>query len=92
MQGFHPVFLLRYVGNNPIDEAQCTGLVIDRAGVQGCPEGAAVFTEKFHLKIRNGASLPDEIQELMTPLRIHIKLVPDVGDGFQQLFWGGISE
>ena len=92
MQGFHPVFLLRYVGNNPIDEAQCIGLVIDGAGVQGCPEGAAVFTEKFHLKIRNGASVPDEIQELMTPLRIHIKLVPDVGDGCQQLFWGGVSE
>ena len=47
MQGFHPVFLLRYVGNNPIDEAQCIGLVIDGAGVQGCPKGAAVFTEKF---------------------------------------------
>ena len=69
-----------------------TGLVIDGAGVLGCPEWAAVFTEKFHLKIRNGASLPDEIQELVVLFRIHIKLVPDVGDGCQQLFWGGVSE
>ena len=62
MQGFHPVFLLRYVRNNPFHEAQFIGLVIDGTDVQGRPEGTAVFTEKFHLKIRNGASLPDEIQ------------------------------
>ena len=44
------------------------------------------------LKIRNGASLPDKIQELVALFRIHIKLVPDVGDGFYQFFRGRVPQ